>query len=102
MNNQEMATGPATTDGSTDSSTVGSTIDSSGRFVLPRWTREENLLIQKLSVRNAFVLASRHGKVDEFLRQYFPNRTKQAVWQKLWQVEKQNTKFCKECGSKLK
>jgi len=94
-----------TTGGSTGDSTGGTTPGStSNRFrkVLTRWTLEETALISKPEIRDAFYVASRHGKAAEFLDEHFPNRSQQAIWQKIWQIEKKGARFCKACGSKLK
>lgn len=93
-------TSPTTGD-STDGSTASSTGGSTSRPPWQKWTKEEIALIQKKEIRDEFYLACRRSEVDAFLAEHFPKRTKQAVWQKVWQIEKRSAKFCSKCGSKI-
>ena len=97
-----MSNTSQTTGGSTEGSTGGSSRGSTARQPSTLWTKEEVLKIQMEDIRDLFYIANRRGEVDEFLAEHFPNRTKQAVWQKVWQIEKRKAKFCKECGSRIK
>lgn len=100
--NSQMATPSQTTASSTGGSTTDSTGSSSRRSnKWERWTKQEVLKISKPEVRDAIYLASRHGKLDEFISKHFPNRTKKALWSKVWQIEARKEKFCSKCGNKI-
>ena len=90
-----------TTGDSTQSSTISSTRRSTSRQPWQKWTKEEIIKIQKKEIRDEVYLACRRNEVDDFLAEHFPNRTKPAIWQKVWQIEKRAAKFCNKCGSKI-